>query len=191
VNRRRPVASDVLSDPAATRLLERASELDAAGTALADLRAAAAEAGISSHAFDAALAELHGNEQARVPDVNTQARTRPWMWVVFTVLFVLLGIGAVAVARVVVPTDIAGAPAGPIVEEAILLRCLSPGEAAELVRPILLLPGNTIVSSPRAPRVLTIRATQEQLRNVRSVLDPYERPGSAACPVGSKPPTIP
>ncbi len=49
---------EVLSEPAAARLLARASELDElrrAGTSVADLRAAAAEAGISAPAFDAAL----------------------------------------------------------------------------------------------------------------------------------------
>jgi len=51
----------VLPDAIASRLLARASELDAVrddDLAVADLRAAAAEAGISGLAFDAALAEL-------------------------------------------------------------------------------------------------------------------------------------
>ena len=52
---------DVLPDAIASRLLARASELDALrddDLAVADLRAAAAEAGISGPAFDAALSEL-------------------------------------------------------------------------------------------------------------------------------------
>jgi hypothetical protein len=60
-HRERKVAPDVLPDATASHLLARASELDALGHddfALADLRAAAAEAGISGPAFDAALDEL-------------------------------------------------------------------------------------------------------------------------------------
>lgn len=52
----------MLPDAIASRVLARASELDALGdnhAAVADLRAAAAEAGISGLAFDSALAELH------------------------------------------------------------------------------------------------------------------------------------
>jgi hypothetical protein len=119
VHDRRPREPDaeVLSDPVAERLLARASELDAAhgaGAAVDDLRAAAAEAGISAGAFVVML-----------------SRT---------------------------PTDAVAGAAAPMVEEAFVLRCLSPGEAAELVRPLLHLPTNTVIYSPtHAPRVLTIR----------------------------------
>ena len=59
--RERTRTLDVLPDAIASRLLARASELDALrddDVAVADLRAAAAEAGISGPAFDAALSEL-------------------------------------------------------------------------------------------------------------------------------------
>lgn len=59
--RERKHTPDVLPDVIASRLLARASELDALrgdDLAVADLRAAAAEAGISGLAFDAALSEL-------------------------------------------------------------------------------------------------------------------------------------
>ena len=70
---------EVLSEPAAARLLARASELDAtlaAGATLTDLRTAAAEAGISSGAFDAALAEMRAAEHAPAPDVTPRPRPR-------------------------------------------------------------------------------------------------------------------
>ena len=54
---------DLLSEAARERVLARASEIDAArGTRVADLRAAATEAGISAEAFDQALAELESEE---------------------------------------------------------------------------------------------------------------------------------
>ena len=84
MHRRVPVESDpeVRSQPVAERLLERASELDAAlrgGTlAVSDLRSAATEAGISPEAFDAALAELRRAEEVPAPNVRGQPRARRW-----------------------------------------------------------------------------------------------------------------
>src|SRR5688572_4542995 len=82
VHRRLPTDPDteVLPDALATRVLARASELDAAfatGT-VANLRSAAVEAGISSRAFDAALAEVRAADKAldQAPVVTASARTR-------------------------------------------------------------------------------------------------------------------
>jgi hypothetical protein len=90
----------------------------------------------------------------------------------------LIAAGALAVIQTRAPAG----TAAPMVEEALLLRCLSPGEAAELLRPLLPLSTNSVVYSPaHAPRVLTIRATAAQRQKVRAVLDQYEGAGSAAC----------
>lgn len=176
---------EVLSEPVASRLLERASELDVAGgagSALADLRAAAAEAGISARAFDAALAELQGNGNPSVPEVQKRLQPRSRMRAFTTVLVALLAAGAMAVFYDRAATGEAAVPGAPIVEEAILLRCLSPGEAAELIRPLLPLSSNSVVySAAYAPRVLTVRATEEQMQNVKSMLDKYEG-AAGACP---------
>ena len=144
MDHRRPVKLDaeVLPDSAAAQLLARASELDAArtaGAAVAELRAAAAEAGISTSAFDAALDELQEAGEARVPDVSGQQRRRASRRALVAGVAALIAVGALAVTRIRTP-----APT-PMVEEALLLRCLSPGEAAELIRPILDLGMNTIV----------------------------------------------
>lgn len=189
-HRRLDPEAEVLPGPAATRLLERASELDAdrlTGAALADLRAAALEAGITADAFDAAVAELREGAQARVPDAR-RARRRPWRKGLVIGAAALLALGSLAVTRMVVPTT----SGPPMVEEAIVLRCLSPGEAAELIRPLLGLPANSIVYSPaRAPRVVTIRATPAQIQEVRSVLDQHESAGSPACATGLAPASAP
>jgi hypothetical protein len=80
------------------------------------------------------------------------------------------------------PTTGPGSPGVPMVEEAVLLRCLTPGEAAELIRPLLRLPENRIVASPEdAPRVLTVRGTPAQLQQVKSKLDELQDAGSPAC----------
>lgn len=173
--------SEVLSNPVAERLLERASELDAAlrgGTlAVAELRSAATEAGISPQAFDAALAELREAEETSAPNVTAQPPVRRWRWALAAGMMALIAAGTLGVARRV-PVDAAGAP---MIERAFLVRCLSAEQAAALIRPVLDLPTNTVVVSPaRAPGVLTIRATSAQFEKVGSVLDPYE--GAGSCP---------
>ena len=173
--------SEVLSNPVAERLLERASELDAAlhgGTlAVSELRSAATEAGISSQAFNAALAELRDPEEASAPNVTAPppARRRTWTLAAAPVM-ALIAMGPLGVAGA--RSDAAGAP---MIERAFLVRCLSADQAAALIRPVLDLPTNTVVVSPaRATGVFTVRATSAQFENVRSVLDPYE--GAGSCP---------
>jgi hypothetical protein len=179
VRRRLPNESDseVLSNPVAERVLSRASELDAAlrgGTmAVSELRAAAVEAGISSEAFDAALAEVRDAEEAPVPNVSTQPPAHRWRWLL-GVAAVLVTVGTLGVARVA--PDAAGPP---MVEQTFLLRCLSAGQAARLVRPVLDLPTNAVMASPDG--VLIVHATSVQIEKVHSVLDPYESAGAPAC----------
>lgn len=182
---RPPADPDVLPDSVTSRLLERASELDAAqrvGVTVADLRAAAAEAGISANAFDAALAELQVTEQRAVVAARTQPRRfRRMLATAASVIVALIVVGAIAVGR----TTPAPGAAAPIVEKAFLLRCLSSEQGAALVRPLLDLPANRIVISPeKATRVVTIRGTPAQLEKVRAALDQYEGTGSAACARG-------
>jgi len=166
--------SPVLSDLAAARLLSRASELDGAqrhGSKVDDLRQAAVEVGISTSAFEAALDEMQPEEpmNARTPD----GHRRP-LWLTPAVAVgaaALLLASALLIVRKPVPP---GAPAG-LVEEAILLRCLPPGDAAELVRPLLRDPSSTVTVQPqRAPHVLTVRTTPGQLQQVKEKLAEYE-----------------
>ena len=94
--------AEVLPEQVASRLLTRASELDAAqraGTVVAELRAAATEAGISPTAFDAALSELHEGK-AQVPD-EIKPRRRVPMWA-FTAVVAALTIGALFVALMLI-----------------------------------------------------------------------------------------
>ena len=170
----RPVLErEVLPNQLSERLLARAAELDAAqrvGANIAELRAAAAEAGISPAAFDTALEELRGVQQA--PAVPSPRR-RPRIGGLALALLAVILVGSFAVGRAVVPPTI------PTIEQAFLLRCLPVGEAAELVRPMLEPQSGMIMASPtRAPRVLTVRTTPEQMPVVRALLD---RQDGAAC----------
>ena len=174
----RPSRADILSEPDASRLLARASELDATYRTLAELRAAAAGAGISDRAFDAALAEMRAERApTMIEPTPTPRRPRRLMAIVGGALLVLML--AVGVSRMVGP---ALSIEAPLLREAYLLRCLSPGEAAELIRPVLTLGSNQVKASPaNAPRALTVYGTREQLAQVRSLLDDLDALGSVAC----------
>jgi len=183
-HRRQNPETDVLPEPVATRLLERASQLDAArfgSTAVADLRAAATAAGISSSAFDAALEELQrSGPPAVIPAPPPQPRRSPWK-LVASLTAVIVAMGFVGISRGV-------APAAEVVREAFLLRCLSAEEAGALIRPILGQTGEVFVGRNEG-RVLNVSATPFQMQRVRAELDRQERPGSPACAVRSGPAT--
>ena len=181
MRRRLPSESDpeVLSSPVAERVLTRASELDAAlrgGTmAVSELRSAAVEAGISPEAFEAALAEVRdADDDAPAPNVAKQSSAHRWRRA-FGIAATLIVVGSVGVARMVMPV----AAGAPMIEKAYLLRCLSAGQAARLIRPVLDLPTNVVTASPDG--VLTIRATPAQVERVQAVLDSYEGAGAPAC----------
>ena len=150
--------SQALPRDEADRLLSRAAELDAAGQALAtvgDLRAAAGEAGISAQAFDAALTEQGHRPRRR--------------WAVALGVVVLLAAVLLTVFRRA-PADV------PTVEDAIQLQCLTAGDAAELVRPILLEGPSTVAfNRDQAPRVLTIRTTPALLQRIKTALAEADR----------------
>ena len=170
----RPVLErEALPNQLSERLLARAAELDAAqrvGANIAELRAAAAEAGISSAAFDTALDELRASQQA--PAVQAP-RQRPRIGGLALGLLAVILVGSFAIGRAVVPAPL------PTIEESFLLRCLPVGEAAELVRPMLEPNAGMVMASPTsAPRVLRVRTTPDQMPVVRAMLD---RQDGAAC----------
>jgi len=172
-------APEVLSEPVRARLLERATELDSAyraGGTVAELRAAAIEAGISAPAFDAALAELRDAEQSRasVGQPATKPR-RPWRPLAAAIAAVV-ALGSVGLARNPTPVN----ASAPMIEESIRLRCLSSSQAADLARPLLGLRTNAVVSEGY-PGELTIRATREQIEDVRAALRRNDGAGSPAC----------
>ena len=169
---------EYLSDPVATRVLARASELEAlrrAGASVAELRAAAVEAGISEDAFEEALAEIRRAESAGVPDAQRSRRFR--IRITATVAIVVLLVAGLLVGRTKVP---ARAPAS--VAQTFHLRCIPAHEAASMLRPALVQSGS-ISFSMRVPTALTITGTPDQLRLAREILAKEDVRGSPSCPV--------
>lgn len=171
--------AEVLPARVAERLLKRASELDAArtaGTAIAELRAAAAEAGISADAFDAALGELRKADQP--PSPVSAVSTRRWR----RLFFGLAGVGAIvlAAATIFIPMRLVAPAAANMVEHTIQLNCLSADKALDLIRPLLTDRANTIVRPGNSSSTLIVRATPEQLRNVRAAIDQLDNAQSCA-----------
>ncbi|HYW30941.1 MAG TPA: hypothetical protein VE869_05485 [Gemmatimonas sp.] len=66
-----------------------------------------------------------------------------------------------------------------------LLRCITPVQAAQLIRPVLDRPGNRVVASEAgSPGVLSVEATQEQLQRVQAVLDQHDKSLTGVCVSG-------
>ncbi len=173
-------APERVSEAVATRLLARASELDAAHdtrSSVVELRAAAAAAGISAHAFEAALAEVR--ETAKANTLRTARHRRTWIRAAIVALVLAAGMLTVIAQRT--PRNVAAASGAPMHEEAVLLRCIAADDAAALIRPLLTLPTNQLVLSSSASRTLTIRATTQQLEQVKAALAPYEAAGAPSC----------
>lgn len=163
--------AEILPQSVSERVLSRASELDAAartGATIGQLRAAARDAGISTEAFDAAVEELRAE-----PMPAARRRHRAWGLAGVTALVALLLL--YGVGRRVAPV----AASTPMVEQTLVLRCVSTDLALALIRPLLTHPANTVTASQRAPGAITIRATAEQLTRVRAVLDDHERTAPA------------
>lgn len=180
--------STVIPGPLAARILERASELDAVqgpAARVAELRAAALEAGISAPAFDAALEEMQRAQQvaavrAYAPAPLVVSRKRR-LWGVVSGIIALL-IGGVVVARMVLP-----APTVATVEEAFLLRCLAPGDAAALVRPIISDASSMVRINPgQSPNVITVRTTADRMARVKELIAAQD--GTGASCVAPTPP---
>lgn len=168
MNERRPAPPEtILSEPDAKQILARASELDVAlraGTSIATLRAAAAEAGISSAAFDAALAEAEAKEQER--GTPARARQRPH-------LLSRAAAAAVMVLAIVTVSVQRSSTRARMIEPVLQVRCISPEDAAELIRPYLDRSSRILI--PPGSHLLRVRATQAQIEKIRSVLAEAER----------------
>ena len=174
---------EIIRDDAAARLLERASEIDAAatGATVTELRSAAAEAGIRPSAFDAALAELRRNDAAPVIDAKKSHRGGLRRLTQALGVAVLLGSSAIVASRLTMRG--VEAASAPLTEQAFVLRCITPAAAIELVRPIIGDGLATVRYSPaHTPGILVLRATPEQIEAAITKLGPYEGAPSQACP---------
>ena len=175
------IEQKVLAESDAKRVLSRAIELEhvrTAGSTVAELRAVAGEVGVSAGSFDAALAELDESKQAPVPVKQTRTPRRVRLSVIGGALVALFAF----FVFMRIPAEQASVPAVPSIEEAIMLRCLSPDEAGEMIR-LALGPSvrNVQLRGRPGSRLLIVRATPEQMQKVKSLLDEKQAAGSIAC----------
>lgn len=167
---------DVIADSAAAQLLKRAVEIDAKrgmSVSITDLRAAAMEAGISTDAFEDALAEL----RARDPrSVASPGRTRRLRQIGIAALTAMMLVAGYLVTRLLSP---ARAPVATM-EQIFSLQCIGGQEAAIQVRDAVG-PEGTISITKGAPHILRVRTTPKQMQDVQSILGRIDGPESSAC----------
>lgn len=187
---RPPHDRSVLPGSLAARILERASEIDAQNGSraqIAELRAAALEAGISGAAFDTALEELRHTQitaPLRSQGLPIASRKRR-LWGTVAGIFIVL-VGGVLVHRMVFPPrTMVGTT-----EEVILLRCLSTGDAAAIVRPIVSDANSSVHITDDAPHTITVRTTPDRMARVKTALSAQDA-ASCALPALPAPPPPP
>jgi hypothetical protein len=183
---RPPPERELLNSATSRRLLERAAELDAehrAGSELERLRAAAAEAGISATAFDAALEEMR-REAVQPPEPSPSRRSRKRLVSFATAIAIaipFLLVGALVFRRTVVEPR---STTPELSAQVFTLRCLPAGDAAELIRPLIQDARSAVIVSPgQATRTLRVRTTPEQMERVRALIEQRD----AACALPTPP----
>jgi hypothetical protein len=181
----RPPEFDRLPDHLAKRVLARASEIDAAGAAVTDLREAAREAGISPAAFEAALAEVQDVPVPVRKETPRAAPPRRWFSgaVVGGVGMLLFLIMAVFIPRAVQRAGPASDEVA-ISEQIFRLNCISGNEAGLLVRPVIKSPYGQVTISPQgSPQAMVVRGTAEELQAVKALLEQRDGVPGQACAV--------
>lgn len=178
----------VLAELDAKRVLSRAIELEharSAGSTVADLRAVAGEVGVSAGSFDAALAELDESKQTPAAAKRKRPSWRVRLSVIFGAVIALFAF----YVFMRVPAEQAMVSTVRNIEEAIMLRCLSPDEAGEMIR-LALGPSirNVELRGRPGSRLLIVRATREQMQKVKALLDEQQAAGSTACTTQGTPP---
>ena len=105
-----------------------------------------------------------------------------------------MGIGTVMVAAVLFitmsRTDPVPSP-GSRVSETFQLQCLSPEQAAEVLRPRIQPTARISFRPSSALGVIKVEASREEIAMARSVLERYDRPAEAQCAVQVTVPKVP
>jgi hypothetical protein len=137
-----------------------------------------------------AFGDLHSSvpaAQAAASALTTSRRRK-------VALYRKIGLGIATVASVLYVTMSRIAPAPPPssrVSETFRLQCLSPEQAAEVLRPHIQATG-LIRFRPHSPLgVITVEASREEMATARSVLDRYDSPAQSQCAVQVTVPNVP
>lgn len=96
---------------------------------------------------------------------------------------VALGVAmAASLVYLVMSRRLAPAPVATV-SETFRLQCLSPNQAAEVLRPHISSSGSISLPSGSTLGVINVRATHEEMQRVRSTLDRYDNPTASQCAV--------
>jgi type II secretory pathway component GspD/PulD (secretin) len=103
-----------------------------------------------------------------------------------------LGIAMVATALYMMMSRIAPAPPPTArVSETFRLQCLSPEQAAEVLRPHIQATGLISFQPNSSLGVIKVEASREEMVTARSVLDRYDSPAESQCSVQVTVPRVP
>ena len=109
-------------------------------------------------------------------------------------LYYRVGLGLAAAATVLtvfLSRALPSAPQTVLLKETFRLQCLSPDQAAEVLRPIVGMSG-MITSRAHSPLgLITVQTSPEVMQRVQSVLDRYDSPALSQCGVQIRVPNVP
>lgn len=134
------------------------------------------------HNMVMAFGDLHSS----VPPAQTAASVLRTTRRRKVALFTDIGFGIATVATVlfVMMSRMAPAPVpGATVSETFRLRCLSPEQAAEVLRPHIQATGRISFRADSPLGIITVEASPEEMARARSVLDRYDSPTQSRCTV--------
>lgn len=102
------------------------------------------------------------------------------------------GIAAVATVLFVMMQRIVPAPPpGATVSETFRLQCLSPEQAAEVLRPHIQATGRISFRASSPLGIINVEASPEEMTTARSLLDRYDNPTQSQCAVQVTVPKVP
>lgn len=92
--------------------------------------------------------------------------------------------------RVIAPAmrETAALVGGNLRTETLVLRCLTPDQAGDLISPYVRASGSAYYRARSSLGVITVRATPEELLKVKMLLDQLDGPGARSCPAALQPP---
>jgi hypothetical protein len=156
--------SELLTQAAARKLLERAGEIDYESTSVDALRAAALEAGISRAAFEAALAEMRTKPAVQSAPPR-RSSTKRWLAGIGAVALLLFGITMV---RIPATVEQRGFARGEV-----YVKCLPMETAVHLAKSTL--GPNSEIRMPNGSRILRVSGSVDDMKRLQQAIESAER----------------
>ncbi len=141
------------------------------------------DAGLSPQQIDAMLAQMRSARTGRADGLVTLPSLLGRWRVVGLLAFVVACAAMVLLQRESNRVAVSAISARTV-EESVLLQCLTPEEAAEIVRPLLAHEWNAVVVNPESsPGRVRLRGRTFELSRAKAELAKFEGDGGADCPV--------